>query len=642
MLKNLPYICERTFFAREEVKVKTGEKISDEQRKRFLAWQLTLEMDFRGSVRTYRRNRRVKSVFDNVTFNRNISEIDGTPQEPWALYLADEETGKYRYLCFDFDAHDGNEETAAAAAEQAQKCAEMLEEHGICAVLCRSGKTGGHHVWTAASDGIDAGLAAEMARNMSLVFSTLDPMPLLNPATGCARPPESPHRDGSYSVVLKGDPDSLAFASNRAADYESVARTLNSLAAAAAEQTEGTARDVRRKKRAGRKTAMLDGSGIPHAAGFARNLSKNAQALLKAKVTDRTDASARMFSILLSAARANWTFEQVCSLAVKDNPGMTHALYRRDSDGKRAKRSAEGTGGVKAVIKRMWIKAVNTVCENSAVRGNDETFLQRSEETARIAGQAVAAARSDEFFSTASGASALRVLFALAKLCLQARRTSVQANVRTVSLMTGLSKQTAAKQLHVLEKRGYASLAKTGEGKIANEWKLNEKKNVGNTENISVCKKADTSEYAPRRSSADPCLPLLKILSCWLALASHDAHTRQGFGISAGNIRASRLCRSRRSLKSALSSLDRDASRLGVSGVRRRRAAAYRAERLLYYWFLNELDWMRSRKPKCRPCRKLTLRNAGKDFYPAMPRSFGRINYPEAQRQIAGLFERAS
>ena len=103
----------------------------------------------RTRIRTYRPDGR--GGWLNATRNTPIGRRP--PRSPWAVYLADDH-GRYHALCFDFDAHHSQEETIQAE-QDARECAALLERHGIGALTCVSGPSGGRHVWTASLDGLD-------------------------------------------------------------------------------------------------------------------------------------------------------------------------------------------------------------------------------------------------------------------------------------------------------------------------------------------------------------------------------------------------------------------------------------------------------------------------------------------------------
>ena len=133
------------------------------------------------------------------------SPLDGIdPAVPWAVLLADT-AGCFRLLAFDFDAKPPQAVGAAAAHEQ--ECSELLTRHDIPHVVCASGPGGGRHVWIALAEHAPAETVRELASLAAAAWPSLDVTPLMNPATGCVRPPGAPHRNGGRSTVLTGDVD---------------------------------------------------------------------------------------------------------------------------------------------------------------------------------------------------------------------------------------------------------------------------------------------------------------------------------------------------------------------------------------------------------------------------------------------------
>ena len=109
------------------------------------------------------------------------------PTTPWAVCLADAQ-GRFRLLCFDLDAKPDPRQVDHDGAELTR----LLDDQQLPHVVCQSGPSGGVHVWLAVRDGVDAELVAVLTRLLTHRLPTLDPSPLLNPATGCVRPPEPP------------------------------------------------------------------------------------------------------------------------------------------------------------------------------------------------------------------------------------------------------------------------------------------------------------------------------------------------------------------------------------------------------------------------------------------------------------------
>ena len=121
------------------------------------------------------------------------------PRTPWAVHLADH-AGNFHLVCADLDAKT----SAQDAAADATRLSGLLAEFGLPHVVCASGPTGGRHVWLALRDTVDAVLVSALAHLLKAWLPTMDASPMLNPASGCVRPPGAPHRLGGASRVIAG------------------------------------------------------------------------------------------------------------------------------------------------------------------------------------------------------------------------------------------------------------------------------------------------------------------------------------------------------------------------------------------------------------------------------------------------------
>ena len=128
------------------------------------------------------------------------------PRVPWAVHLTDR-AGHFRLLCADLDAKP----SPTAAALDADRLSGLLTELAVPHLVCESGPTGGRHVWVALAEPIPADLVGVLARLLKGWLPTLDTAPLLNPATGCVRPPGAPHRLGGASRPLAGTLAALTY-----------------------------------------------------------------------------------------------------------------------------------------------------------------------------------------------------------------------------------------------------------------------------------------------------------------------------------------------------------------------------------------------------------------------------------------------
>lgn len=87
------------------------------------------------------------------TFAATRRLTDGAPGEgtPFALHLTDE-SGKFRLLALDFDAHHAG----STADKDLAACTAALTAAGIEHLVCSSGPGGGYHVWIRLSTAVSA------------------------------------------------------------------------------------------------------------------------------------------------------------------------------------------------------------------------------------------------------------------------------------------------------------------------------------------------------------------------------------------------------------------------------------------------------------------------------------------------------
>ena len=586
------------------------------------AWDLTLEASLRDEIRVYD-TRLPDGTWANRTTGRPIAS--GMPDAPWALYLGD--GAGYQLLCFDMDAHDGTPAARRRAAHDATVCAGLLESHGIPCLVCASGPQGGRHVWASTLDTLDAADVRAIALGMRAACPSLDPTPLLNPRTGCARPPYSRHRETGRSLPIRGGLDAITTPTAGEREWWALLDTLSLACPAPREDT--TARE------GGATRIAHDTTGMPCIPGTRRPLPKASAVALDAPIGPGTDASRRLWTVLLGAARAHWTWRDVASLADAGHPGMTHALTER-TGGTRHDRPATGHHGARSVLAREWTAAVRHVAASGrATHGDDGDWEAQAAATTDTILSALAAARTDATRArTDAAATDRRTLAALCLLALRAATATIQADVRRLSLMTGLGRQTASASLHRLEHAGRIRLARKGTGPEANTWRIL----GGNAFGDTMGAKPDTSGYTPhlRRMLAGTTRhDLAHRLGEWLGAASHDACTRRGLGLAQGN----RIADTHIAGRPVARLLDRAARRLGTHGTRARRALRYARERLLWRWYLAEVAWMKA-PAASKPRRAATLAppDTARGLWPRMPRDpHGRMDLTRAAARVATL-----
>ena len=583
------------------------------------AWAVTQDLSVRTRIRTYRPDGR--GGWLNATRNTPIGRRP--PRSPWAVYLADDH-GRYHALCFDFDAHHSQEETVQAERD-ASECAALLERHGIGALTCVSGPSGGRHVWAASLDGLDPALVSSIAIGLKLMLPTLDPTPLLNPTTGCARPPYSPHRLGGASTPIQGDIDRLLLPDSHEDQWRSLEHTIRIETTART----NTARPTTDESRGLRDTAV-DRYGHPWIPGRRREPSRAIRALIDNPCLPGEDRSARMWRILTACAIAHWTLKDVLALA--DKPGMAHARTRRDPNGIEHPRPLQGAGGTLTVICDDWRRAVTAAMRMRRDRGDDPQWPAKADRTNTIATGVLHAAMSrPERFARGGGPADLRVLAALCLYAVQACTDTIQADIRRLGIDTGIGRETARCALKRLERDGWIRLSDHAQGREADTWK------IGGT-----ATKGELSRHARSQMNMPPARQrdrLIQRIGQWLIICSHDAFAGQPEWLHAGNQYATHILQAHAGSTAPripLQALDGQARLRGTLGRNQARRNLYEMERLVWNWWLSELDWMKAPATLHHRRETTILPDTLKGRFPAMPRGHrNRVDWTGARRQAS-------
>ena len=160
------------------------------------AWELTRRISPRPVVRTAAADAHGRPINAYPL----LHPIHGEPPvTPWAVNLADTH-GRFWLLCADLDAKP----SAEAAGADTVRLSGLLSEAGIPHLVCVSGPTGGRHVWIGLRESVDAEVVGALAFLLKGWLPSLDVAPLVNPASGCVRPPGAPHRLGGHSQPIAG------------------------------------------------------------------------------------------------------------------------------------------------------------------------------------------------------------------------------------------------------------------------------------------------------------------------------------------------------------------------------------------------------------------------------------------------------
>lgn len=385
------------------------------------------------------------------TFASTRRLTDGVPGEgtPFALHLTDE-SGKFRLLALDFDAHHAG----SAADKDLAACTAALAAAGIEHLVCSSGPAGGYHVWIRLSTAISPQRLAPIIDAFCAVWPSLDRGPLSNSRTGCVRAPSAPHRAGGASVPLT-DPH-IRPVSLRA--LRAVLTQLTQLPQASDTSTAGPG--------VAPAPVQMDGQGHPCLSGPRRPLSAQIRALARSPITADKDASAVGWSILLACAHARMQYHDLHEAAFTDHwPGLEFVRTHRTSAGERTPRF-----DAVAKLGRQWAKAVtaasytrSSTAGPSPARHAAETAVadlltRMSTQPARWAGK--------------TGAQDRLVLLALAARALAAAATEVHLSERDWAVAAGLTRDAVADRLKTLVQQGWVARVQRAAGPWAAVWRV--------------------------------------------------------------------------------------------------------------------------------------------------------------------------
>ncbi|MEF2978108.1 hypothetical protein [Subtercola sp. YIM 133946] len=627
------------------------------------AWDLTRRMSPRGTVRVMKRD--AYGRLDENSYPSTHMVGPGAPSTPWCVNLADD-AGSFWLLCFDFDGKDSHgvsPELMELAHDECDALSGVLGELSIAHVVCQSSGTGGRHIWVALNTGVPTAAVATLALAARANYRTLDHGMLHNARTGAARPPLSPHRDGSSSSVLRGRLDSLIAPSTDADMIADLARAL----------------DARKPEVRALETAPsgpVDGRHHAH-----RPLSAAGTAHM-ATIGGGSNPSWTGFMCLLAAAHAGWQLADV-QHAAKTAPGMEH--YRSKNTGRGTRRTRTQTEAADR-LGRQWDKAQHIAALQRPLPPAGSEPKDLSELYGIV--DAVDAVLSSfhtapgRWGSTETAQSQRSVLAALAYLSLQTGKRIVAASIRDLALMTGLGRTTAADALTALSEQDLISRVSTSDGGNAAEWRM--------TPEFSTT--SGTLRSQPLHNPRPPAelfntrVDQVATLENLLTDQRHDLFTRAGLGHLAGKIYAvlrqipaltvesaarllgvstkhtitvlSRLrrhkliirhpegwARSKRDLR------DHAAKVIGVAGLLLDRANRYAKEREVWAWWLAEVNQMNStpRRRTRRPhvsSRTLQFIDdlPGERQWPRYPRAAdGRADHKEARYwALNGMLEPGS
>ncbi|PPF31235.1 hypothetical protein C5C10_14535 [Rathayibacter sp. AY1A3] len=610
-------------------------------------WMLTRRLSPRAAVRTMRPD--AYGRLDENAYPAAFPVSAVAPAAPWAIYLADD-AGAFRLLCFDFDGKDSRGVDADLMEQAADDCdalSAVLDAHQVAHVVCQSSGTGGRHLWVALAEGASAELVARLAIAARANFRTLDYGMLRNPRTGAARPPLSPHRDGSFSSVLRGRAEELLDTTVTAAAIEAVTDALE----------------------ASRPPRRVDATPpVPTATAHQTHRALSAAgAAHMATPGGGANPSWTAFMCLLSAAHAGWSLTDV-EHAARTAPGMEHYRTKNTGRGHRRPRARDEAA---ERLARQWEKARQYAALHAVLPPEREPS-----DLAELDSLVGAVSALLDRFRVSPGrwgrseraTSEKTILTALAYLTLHTGKRTVAASIRDLALLAGLGRTTAASALRTLREDGYVRLVVRADGSNASEWRLAKHFSTGPPQGPVTT----TNNPRPPGPLFTERTMLLATLEADLTDTRHDLFTRAGLGHLAGkayallrregtlalDAAAALLGVTTRTAATALSRLrahrlivkhthgwtqaKRDrrtaaARAIGVDGALTDRAHRYDVEREVWAWWQAELAH-RSSSPRQRPRRRHVSSRplfedttAGERVWPLYPRdAAGRGDHREA------------
>ena len=474
------------------------------------AWELTRRISPRDQVRVMKRDAYGRLDINNYPSTHRVGPH--SPTTPWAMNLADD-AGMYRALCFDFDGKVKgvvSTRTDGASARRVRRPSRILDELAITHVVCQSSGTGGRHIWLTLREGASAETVSALGTVAYANYRTLDHGMLCNSSTGAARPPLSPHRDGSSSTVLRGRLEALTAPSTTARDLDALAAVLHE------------------RKPALRAADTAPSGPVDDRYQAHRTLSRAGTAHM-ATIDGGSNPSWTGFMCLLAAANAGWTLRDV-EHAAKIAPGMEH--YRTKNTGRGGRRT-RSTAEARARLERQWEKAQQYAAVQRPLPASREPRDLTELNTIVNDVDALLSrvhASPGRWGRTESALSQRTILTALAYLTLQTGKRVVAASIRDLALMGGLGRTTAAGALKALSAAGFIERVNTSDGGNAAEWRLIPDFSTTH----GTVRSQPLNNPRPPAELFDARTQLIATLEEQLTDQRHDLFTRAGLGHLAG------------------------------------------------------------------------------------------------------------
>lgn len=436
------------------------------------------------------------------------------PRGPYAIYLADER-GRYRFIVCDLDAKAENaEQTRTDAAWLAQR----LDQAGLAYLVAVSGAAGGIHLWVPVNDpnkvGAPAHLVAKIAHAASHRCSSLDKSPLLNPTTGCVRPPGAPHRLGGYSRLIEPQDPMAATAyadaaTNTVAKLERLAELLGPVPTKEEQDT------------ATGSGGIIDTAAV-RLVGRRREMSKTTATLLTQ--AHEADASAHLARILTGLALSRWSLVDVLTeFAERPHaPGWQHVRTQATEFGRRPRTKA----AQRAILERQWRRQVEYAARlpRREQHTQDTPQVRALVETVwSIEQVSTATAEFGHFWRSQSGASDRKAAHYVAQLALEALTDTVEVDGRRLADATGMVHSTAARALGRLLMDGRLVLTKEGEGRRAHTYRVIPPQKWA-VQQVRTTTSQGGTQATPRPGGCPPDLTRRALLTRMRDRSEHAAH----------------------------------------------------------------------------------------------------------------------
>jgi hypothetical protein len=546
-----------------------------------------------------------------------LSPVDGpAPAEPWALLLANDEKN-FELLAFDFDSAKGD------PAADSRTLATALAKAGIGNCVTQSGPSKGRHVWIGMAEPLSADSTKALAQLVKLLCPSLDLSPLSNPRSGCVRPPGSPHRAGGASRVIGGNEVELIMRKTTHAQIVALEQILTEQIPVDVLHPDPQHLPPRMTNSGdavlGQKAIREASDGHPWLPGTKAGLSTSAAQALKTPAKKIKDASSVLWTVLLGAARAHWTLTQARE-ALSHSAAMTHVVSAAHGSSRRRRNRWEQ----KRILERQWAKAVSAAA--SRVEGSDPTFVDRGNTVAAVIDEVQARAdASPARWQTPGGHADRLVLDAMCVIALEAVATRIEIDVRRLSEMIGaITAQTVATARKRLASDGWVTLDELSQGTHAAAYIVGPPESRIDPHRGTSTQPQLTFPQPPsgplHKPSHAPRPQLLQTLTTRLEATSHDSFTSTS--LPAGSARLYQALHShsqserellpqfgadlpdllRRLLEAGLAlvtndgvrrgkaPLQRVAENIGATGRLHARRLLHKAERILWHWWLAEVN----------------------------------------------------